>query len=129
MQLIAAQKMKFPMKGFFSKCDQIRSFLWIWSHLLKKSFMENLILCAMYIQIKLPHDELQVQWLKYPTSWNNRLKRLKIQCQCSFFLIVNYGDTSARCKRMYFPISTFCNFLALCIPTMIVRFCTKIGAR
>ena len=31
-----AQKMKFSMKDFFSKCDQIRSFLRIWSHLLKK---------------------------------------------------------------------------------------------
>ena len=32
--------MKFSIKDFFSKCDQIRSFLWIWSHLLKKSLME-----------------------------------------------------------------------------------------
>ena len=30
-----AQKMKFSIKDFFSKCDQIRSFLWIWLHLLK----------------------------------------------------------------------------------------------
>ena len=37
-----AQKMKFSIKDFFSKCDQIRSFLWIWSHLLKKSLMENI---------------------------------------------------------------------------------------
>ena len=29
------------MKDFFSKCDQIRGFLRIWSHLLKKSLMEN----------------------------------------------------------------------------------------
>ena len=36
-----AQKMKFSIKYFFSKCDQIRSFLLIWSHLLKKSLMEN----------------------------------------------------------------------------------------
>ena len=28
--------MKFLIKDFFSKCDQIRSFLRIWSHLLKK---------------------------------------------------------------------------------------------
>ena len=41
------QKMKFSMKDFFSKCDQIRSFLWIWSHLLKKSLMENFIFCAV----------------------------------------------------------------------------------
>ena len=32
-----AQKMKFYIKDFFSKCDQIRRKLWIWSHLLKKS--------------------------------------------------------------------------------------------
>ena len=34
--------MKFSIKDFLSKCDQIRSFLWIWSHLLKKSLMENI---------------------------------------------------------------------------------------
>ena len=38
---ITAQKIKFSIKDFFSKCDQIRSFLWIWSHLLKKSAIEN----------------------------------------------------------------------------------------
>ena len=38
-----AQKMKFPMKNFFSKCDQIRCFLRIWSQLPKKSFNANLI--------------------------------------------------------------------------------------
>ena len=38
--------MKFSIKDFFSKCDQIRSFLWIWSHLLKKFSMENFILSA-----------------------------------------------------------------------------------
>ena len=41
------QKMKFSIKDFFSKCDQIRSFLRIWSHLLKKFLMENLIFCAV----------------------------------------------------------------------------------
>ena len=32
----AVQKMKFSIKDFFSKCDQIRRKLRIWSHLLKK---------------------------------------------------------------------------------------------
>ena len=40
--------MKFSIKDFFSKCDQIRSFLRIWSHLPKKSLMENSIFCAVY---------------------------------------------------------------------------------
>ena len=38
------KKMKFSIKDFFSKCDQIRSFLRIWSHLLKKSLTENFII-------------------------------------------------------------------------------------
>ena len=39
--------MKFSIKDFFSKCDEIRSFLRIWSHLLKKSLTENFIFCAV----------------------------------------------------------------------------------
>ena len=35
--------MKFSIKDFLSKCDPIRSFQMIWSHLLKKSLMENFI--------------------------------------------------------------------------------------
>ena len=39
--------MKFSIKDFFSKCEQIRSFLRIWSRLLKESLMENFIfLCS-----------------------------------------------------------------------------------
>ena len=45
-----AQEMKFSIKDFFSKCDQICSFLGIWSHLLKKSLMENFIFCAVFDQ-------------------------------------------------------------------------------
>ena len=44
-----AQKMKFSIKDLFSKCNQIRSFPWIWSHLLKKSLMENFIFCELAI--------------------------------------------------------------------------------
>ena len=42
-----AQKMKFSIRDFFSRCDQMHSFLRIWSHLLNKSLMENLIFCAV----------------------------------------------------------------------------------
>ena len=47
--LITAQKMKFSIKDLFSKCDQILSFQRIWSHLLKKSLMENFIFCAVNV--------------------------------------------------------------------------------
>ena len=40
-------KTEVSLKYYFSKCDQIRSFLRIWSHLLKKSLMKNFIFCAM----------------------------------------------------------------------------------
>ena len=40
--------MKFSIKDFFSKYKQIRSFLRIWPHLLKKSLMENFIFCAVF---------------------------------------------------------------------------------
>ena len=39
--------MKFFIKNFFRKCDQIRRKLRIWSHLLKKLLMENFIFCAV----------------------------------------------------------------------------------
>ena len=41
--------MKFSIKDFFNKCDQICSFQWIWSHLLKKSSVENFIFCAVEV--------------------------------------------------------------------------------
>ena len=49
MKCYTAQKMKFPIKDFSSKCDEIRSFLQIWSHLPGKSFMENIIFYTCYM--------------------------------------------------------------------------------
>ena len=43
--------MKFFIKDFFCKCDQIRRKLRIWSNLLKKSLMENFIFGAVYRSI------------------------------------------------------------------------------
>ena len=39
--LLVAQKIEFSIKDFFSKCDQIRRKLRVWSRLLKKFLMEN----------------------------------------------------------------------------------------
>ena len=41
------KKIKFSVKDFFSKCDQIRKKLRIWSHLQKKSLIENFTFCAV----------------------------------------------------------------------------------
>ena len=46
-QKLHCTKMKFSLKDFFSKCDELRRKLRIWSQLLKKSLMENFIFCAV----------------------------------------------------------------------------------
>ena len=43
-----AQKMKFFIKNFFCKCDQIHRKLRTWSQLLKEPLMENFIFFAVY---------------------------------------------------------------------------------
>ena len=54
-----AENIKFSIQDFFSKCDQIRSFLRIWSHLLKKSLMENFIFCAVTVNDFLDFNKRQ----------------------------------------------------------------------
>ena len=55
-----AQKMKFSIKDLFGKCGQSRSFLRIWSHLLKKCLMENFIfLCSTMFVKKFHHGSWQ----------------------------------------------------------------------
>ena len=57
-----AQKMKFSIKDFFSKRDQIRSFLQIWSHLLKKSFID--LSFIFYAVFRL------LTWEEFFQKWN-----------------------------------------------------------
>ena len=45
-----AQKMKFSIKNFCSKCDQICRKPRIWSHLPNKSLMEKFIFCEVQIE-------------------------------------------------------------------------------
>ena len=57
--------MKLSSKDFFSKRNQIRGFLRIWSHLLKKSLTENFIFCAVIIT-KESSKIMYLKRLKYP---------------------------------------------------------------
>ena len=51
--------MKFFIKDFSSKCEQIRSFLRIWSHLLETSLMKNFIfLCIVRSGVFIANLEL-----------------------------------------------------------------------
>ena len=56
--LHTGQEMKFSIKDFSSKCDQIHRKLLIWLHLLEKSLMENFIFCAVtysFVIYQQPH--------------------------------------------------------------------------
>ena len=58
-----ALKMKFSIKDFFRKCDQICRFQRIWSHLLKKSFMEKFIFCVVWsVDFGLIGESLKIQF-------------------------------------------------------------------
>ena len=50
-----AQKMQISIKDFFSKCDQIRRKLRIWSQSLMKSLMQNFIFCALLVKTLVYH--------------------------------------------------------------------------
>ena len=80
-----AQKMKFSIKDFFSKCDQIRRKLQIWSYLLKKSLMKILffLLCGYNsLGEKCPNREFfQKLWIwtifhLISTRWNTVFSKI-----------------------------------------------------
>ena len=70
--------MKFSIKDFFSKCDQIRRKLGIWSHLLKKSLMENFIFRAVIEQKAWFTD--QMKWRGSIESSMAVINKKSIQC-------------------------------------------------
>ena len=59
------KKWKFSIKNFLSKCDQIRKKLRIWSHLLKKSLMENFIFLQYMLHVFHQWDLFQIwkEWV------------------------------------------------------------------
>ena len=59
------QKTRFSIKDVFSKCDQIRSFLQIWSHLLKKFLTENFNVVVKCSNIKLYVKRTKSLWIFY----------------------------------------------------------------
>ena len=62
LKTVTAQKMEFSIKNFFSKCDQIRSLLRIWSHLLKKSLMKIFVVCTvLYVNVRRSSGDIGIQ--------------------------------------------------------------------
>ena len=63
--------MKFSIKDFLSKCDQIRRKLRIWSHLLEKSLMESLIFCAV-LAMNTNYHFTNIVLMKGFISWSKK---------------------------------------------------------
>ena len=79
------RKIKFSIKDFFSKCDQIRWKLRIWSHLLKKYLIENFIFCAVkhyrQSQFLLGNSQIAMNLNETPIKYWKHVKT-KIERKC-----------------------------------------------
>ena len=74
--LLFLRHMEFSIKDLSSKCDQIRRKLRIWSHLLERSIMENLIFCAVYFQMTKPKI---IKYRNYEHIDNNEFRNKLIR--------------------------------------------------
>ena len=88
--------MKFSIKDFFSKCDQIWSILRICSHLLKKSLMGNFIFCAVVFK------EFTLIVSQFWYSFSNEEQRV---------LDLFYNCVLLSCHIYRLSASTICNYL------------------
>ena len=117
------KKMKSSIKDFFSKCDQICSFLRIWSYLRKKSLMENFIFCAVMsgraIWDKLPKcifENFEVALVKRGV-FLDELKLAKV--------VPIYKKNDKNDKDNYKPISILSNLsktYEICIQTQLNEY-------
>ena len=80
-----AQKMKFSIKDFFSKCDQILSFLRMWSHLLKKSLMET----SIFVQCH-PTDLLSksMDWFLHDRDLHHERVKAVVEFRAQSYFVV-----------------------------------------
>ena len=88
--------MKSSIKNFSSKSDQIRKKLRIWSHLMKKSLMQNFIFCTV---LQLVYENLFHRGvIKYVAKTNNTMPKANYKCSrtmCEIFLPVNRKSTES----------------------------------
>ena len=95
--------MKFSIKDFFSKCDQIHSFLRIWLHLLKKSLMENFI---FFVQCECnPELQLQSFYVINEQKLQNNSSVFQYFSSSVYFELLGYNQFGIQ--------SLFCSFLIM----------------
>ena len=104
-----AQKRKVSFKGLFSKCDQIHRKLRIWSHLLKKYLMENLIFCVVVFDYF--YQNLLIDVWKSPEYASRNFEKESIseavsrKCAVKMvFLKISHNSQENACVRVSFLI-------------------------
>ena len=98
-RVFTSQNIKFCIKHFFSKWDQIRSFLRIWSYLLKKSLMEIFVQC-------------------FPLTWL-LLDQIYL-IQCNTYLSKQRASKTAITNLIYLYFQTF--YKQLCISILKFKY-------
>ena len=106
---------QFSIKDFFSKCDQIRRKLRIWSHLLKKSIMEIFIFCAVYKRCSVRKGVLrnfakftrkhlrQTLFFNKVVGWGDYFLYLHLSCVFSWKFLVYFISTEKRNEKAKYP--------------------------
>ena len=105
--------MKFSIKNFFSKCDQIRSKLWIWPHLLKKSLTEKFIFCA--VREKAPSNKTQALTKSKNVEICLVCTSSKLFIRDSYFEAKVLKNIVVTGKTLFFVIGSFCAPHSVCL--------------
>ena len=95
-----AEKMQFSIKNFFSKYDQIRTTLWIWLYLVKKSLMETLIFCVQSAVKTLPLTVFRMVGegaKRHPTCFSS-VTSTNVRISPQNFLTFNFNPLPHWCK-------------------------------
>ena len=122
--LKSRKALKCILKDFFSKCDH--SFLWIWSHLLKKSLMEKSISCAFlnwrWSQLSIKKQKKKSRSRRPDVFWKKYFIKLTRNRLCQSLLFYQVaGFRSATLLKIYsighrwFPL----NFVNGCFYTLL----------
>ena len=86
-------KMKFSIKNFFSKCDQMRRKLRNWSHLLRKPLIESFIFCAVCFLAREDSSRFAqkvMKWRERNTCFSPENEIMVVRCCWTFQHLILY---------------------------------------
>ena len=102
LESFTVHKMKFSIKDFFSKCDQVRSFLRIWSHLLEKSLTENFVFCKVIVRDNMKMIRILIRFFIKEFTYNKILCSLAAILVKLEFIQINFSRKSLGATRNIF---------------------------